>query len=106
MVPTDDGGHIPAIYGDFVEVFSKTKAETLPQHRSTYHAIDLEPGYNLPYGRIYNLSEFELRTLKAYFEANLANRVYSAVIIAGGGADSVCKKEGWRTKTLCRLPCA
>ena len=57
-----------------MEVFSKTKAETLPPHRSTDHAIDLEPGYNLPYGRIYNLSEFELRTLKAYIEANLANR--------------------------------
>ena len=51
----------------------KEKAETLPPHRSTDHAIDLEPGYNLPYGRIYNLSEFELRTLKAYIEANLAN---------------------------------
>jgi len=73
MVPTDDGGHIPAIYRYFVDVFSKTKAETLPTHRSTDHAIDLEPGYNLPYGRIYNLSEFELRTLKAYIEANLAN---------------------------------
>jgi hypothetical protein len=72
-VPTDDGGRIPAIYGDFVEVFSKAKAETLPPHRSTDHAIDLEPGYNLPYGRIYNLSEFELSTLKAYIEANLAN---------------------------------
>jgi hypothetical protein len=73
MVPTDDGGHIPATYGEFVEVFSKEQAETLPPHRSTDHAIDLEPGYNLPYGRIYNLSEFELRTLKAYIEANLAN---------------------------------
>jgi len=56
-----------------VEVFSKTQAETLPPHRSTDHAIDLEPGYNLPYGRIYNLSEFELRMLTAYIEANLAN---------------------------------
>jgi len=56
MVPTDDGGHIPAIYGEFVEVFSK-EAETLAPHRSIDHAIDLEPGYNLPYGRIYNLSE-------------------------------------------------
>jgi len=53
MVPTDDGGHIliPAIYGEFVEVLSK-KAETLPPHRSIDHAIDLEPGYNMPYGRI------------------------------------------------------
>jgi hypothetical protein len=73
MVPTDDGRHIPAIYRDFVEVFSKDNAETLPPHRSTNHAIDFQPGYNLPYGRIYNLSEFELRTFKAYMEANLAN---------------------------------
>jgi hypothetical protein len=73
MVPTDNGGHIPATYGEFVEVFSKEKAETLPPHRSTDRTIDLEPIYNLPYGRIWNLSEFELRTLTAYIEANLAN---------------------------------
>jgi len=65
MVPTDDGGYILATYGEFVEAFSKDEAETLPPHQSTDHAIGLEPGYNLPYGRIYNLSEFELRTLKA-----------------------------------------
>jgi hypothetical protein len=75
MVPTDDAGHIPATYREFVEVFSTDKAETLPPHRSTDHAIDLEPSYNLPYGWIFNLSEFKLRTLKAYIEANLANRL-------------------------------
>jgi len=56
-----------------VEVLSKDKAETLLPHRSTDHAIDLDAGYNLPYGRIYNRSEFELKTLQAYIEANLAN---------------------------------
>jgi len=56
-----------------MEVFSKDKTETLPLHQSTNHAIDLESGYNMPYGQIYNLLEFELRTLKAYIEANLAN---------------------------------
>jgi len=56
-----------------VDVFSKTKAETLAPHRPIDHAIDLEPGFKIPYGRIYNLSEFELRTLKAYIETNLAN---------------------------------
>jgi hypothetical protein len=74
MVSTDDGGHIPAIYGESVEVFSKHKAETHPPHWSPDHAIDLEPSYNLPYGRIYNLSEFELRMVKAFIEANLTNR--------------------------------
>jgi len=72
MVPSDNGGHIPAIYGDDVEDFSKAKVETLPPHRSTDHAIDLEPSYKLSFGRIYNLSEFELRMLKSYIEVNLA----------------------------------
>jgi len=73
MVSTDDARHIPATYGEFLEVFSKEKAETLKPYRSTDHAIHLAPRCNLPCGRIYNLSEFELRTLKAYIEANLAN---------------------------------
>jgi len=56
-----------------VDVFSKTKAETLAPHRPIDHAIDLEPGFKIPYGWIYNLSEVELRTLKAYIETNLSN---------------------------------
>jgi hypothetical protein len=71
MVPTDDGGHIPAIYREFVEVFSK-EAETLAPHQSIDHAIDFEPGYNLLYGRIYNFSELggsiftQLRGLRSH----------------------------------------
>jgi len=59
-------------YKDYVDVFSKDRAETLAPHRPIDHAIDLEPGFNIPYGRIYNLSEVELKTLKAYIETNLA----------------------------------
>jgi hypothetical protein len=73
MLTTDDGGCIPAQYQEFVEVISKNKAETLPPHRQIDHVINLEPDYKLPYGRIYNLSEFELKTLKAYIETNLVN---------------------------------
>jgi hypothetical protein len=73
MIRTDDGGYIPDKYSEFVEVFSKTKADTLAPHRAIDHAIDLEPGSKIPYGRIYNLSEVELKTLKAYIETNLAN---------------------------------
>jgi hypothetical protein len=72
-VCSDDGGFIPAKYSEFVEVFSKTKADTLAPHCSIDHAIDLEPGCKIPYGRIYNLSEAVLKTLKAYIETNLAN---------------------------------
>ena len=52
MVPTGDGRHIPAIYGDVVKVFSKAKAETHPPHRSTNHPIDVKTSGYLPYGRI------------------------------------------------------
>jgi len=56
MVRTDDGEHIPAIFGEFVVDFSN-EPETLVPHRSFDHAIDLEPSYNLPYGQMYNISE-------------------------------------------------
>jgi len=93
IVPTEDGGHIPATYREFVEVFSKDKAETLPPHWSTDHAIDLEPGYYLPDGRIYHLSEFELRPLKAYIKAHLANRFIQQSSLAAA-APILCAK--WR----------
>jgi len=51
MVPTEDGGHIPAMYRDFVEVFSKAKPDTLPPHRSIDNAIDFQSSYNMPYGQ-------------------------------------------------------
>ena len=56
-----------------MDVFSNTKAEKLAPHRPIDHAIDLEPGFTRSYGRIYNLSEVELLTLKAYIEINLSN---------------------------------
>jgi len=72
-ISRDDWGFIPVVYSEFGDIFSTAKAEILAPHRSIDHAIDLEPDFKLPYGRIYNLSEFELRTLKAYIETNLAN---------------------------------
>jgi hypothetical protein len=63
-VQPDNGSWIPSTYRDFRDIFSKKKAETLPPHRPTDHAIDLEPGTKLPYGRIYSLSEVELKALK------------------------------------------
>jgi len=60
-------------YKDYVDVFSNNMAEILALHRPIDHAIYLETVFNLPYGRIYNLSEVELKTLEAYFETNQAN---------------------------------
>jgi len=54
MVPTDNGGLIQR-YTEISWRFSRDKAETLPPYRSI--AINLEPGYILPSGQIYNFSE-------------------------------------------------
>jgi hypothetical protein len=54
-------------------VISKQKEETLAPHRPIDHALELEPGHKIPYGRIYNLSEVERKTLKAYVETHSAN---------------------------------
>jgi hypothetical protein len=60
MVPTDNGNFIPAKYSEFMDVFRKTKAEMLAPRRPIDHAIDLEPGFKIPYGRSYNLSVVRL----------------------------------------------
>jgi hypothetical protein len=50
QVQADDGSWIPSTYKEFLDIFSKKMAETLPPHRSTDHAIDLGSGTKLPYG--------------------------------------------------------
>lgn len=52
-------------YNHYVEIFSKDMAMTLAPHRTIDHAINLVPGFNTPYSRIYNLSEVVLKTLQA-----------------------------------------
>ena len=71
VTPTDDGCFIPAEYADFADVFSKAKAETLPPHRPTDHSFELEPGAQLPKGRLHSLSEVKLKALKAYIDTFL-----------------------------------
>jgi hypothetical protein len=43
MVSTDDGGLIPAMYGDFMKVYSISKAENHPPCWSMDYAVNLEP---------------------------------------------------------------
>jgi len=52
MLPTEDGGYIMAIYGDFVDVISKANSEALLPHPIDC-AIDLEPGYNCHMGELH-----------------------------------------------------
>jgi hypothetical protein len=55
-VCTDGSGYITTKYSELVQVFITTKAETLALYRPIDHAIDINPGNQLPSGRIYNVS--------------------------------------------------
>ena len=65
VAPTPDNlQHVPPVYLEFRDVFDKQKADCLPPHRSYDCPIDLLPGSEIPFGRIFPLSETELAALK------------------------------------------
>ncbi len=55
---------IPKEYRDLGNVFSPFNANSLPPHWDEDHAIELEPGKTPPFGQFYNLSEYQLKTLR------------------------------------------
>ena len=64
---------IPEDYHDFADVFSKSRASTLPPHRPYDLSIDLEEGAEPPIGRMYSLSETEMAALREFLDENLRN---------------------------------
>lgn len=63
---------IPSDYHDFLDVFSKTKADVLPEHRATDHKIELTDNAQPPMGPIFPLSEEEHTAARIYIAENLA----------------------------------
>uniref|UniRef100_A0A8C5PED6 Gypsy retrotransposon integrase-like protein 1 n=1 Tax=Leptobrachium leishanense TaxID=445787 RepID=A0A8C5PED6_9ANUR len=86
---------IPKIYQDLHKVFEKKGADTLPPSRTYDCPIDLLPGAPIPHGRIYPLSEPELKTLKEYVEENLQKGfIRPSTSPAGAPIFFVGKKDG------------
>ncbi|SPC60615.1 uncharacterized protein UHOD_11134 [Ustilago sp. UG-2017b] len=63
---------IPPEYHQYLDVFSRVRADKLLPHCTYDHHIPLEEGKSPPFGPIYSLSEHELKTLRGYLEENLA----------------------------------
>ncbi|MBW0561302.1 hypothetical protein O181_101017 [Austropuccinia psidii MF-1] len=61
---------VPPVYHQYLDVFSKVKAEKLPPHCACDHHIELE-GSLPPVGVIYSLSKQESDTLRAYISENV-----------------------------------
>ncbi|UOH84923.1 hypothetical protein LQV05_001738 [Cryptococcus neoformans] len=58
-----DAEIVPKEYHQYLDIFDKKSADTLPEHRSFDHHIPLEKEQNPPFSPIYNLSEKELEAL-------------------------------------------
>ena len=58
LLPTDSGGYIPDIHGDFIRVNWKAQLVTPLPYRSIDNAISFELSYYLAYGRIHYVSEW------------------------------------------------
>lgn len=90
-----DLSKIPQPYQDLAEVFSKSKASTLPPHRPYDCAIDLLPGTMPPRGRLYSLSIPETRAMEEYVQEALSNGfIRPSTSPAGAGFFFVSKKDG------------
>uniref|UniRef100_A0A8C1QKT9 Gypsy retrotransposon integrase-like protein 1 n=1 Tax=Cyprinus carpio TaxID=7962 RepID=A0A8C1QKT9_CYPCA len=90
-----DLSNVPAEYLDLKEVFSKSRAASLPPHRSYDCAIDLLPGKTPPKGKLYSLSVPEREAMEKYISDSLASGfIQPSSSPAGAGFFFVGKKDG------------
>lgn len=86
---------IPESYHDLREVFSKTRATSLPPHRPYDCTINLLPGATPPRGRVYSLSEPERQAMESYISESLSSGIIRpSSSPAGAGSFFVGKKDG------------
>uniref|UniRef100_A0A8C5LLF5 ribonuclease H n=1 Tax=Leptobrachium leishanense TaxID=445787 RepID=A0A8C5LLF5_9ANUR len=86
---------LPEIYEEYSDVFQSTGTDTLPPHRVYDCPIDLYPGSPIQFGRVYPLSEPELKVLKEYIDENLTKGfIRPSTSTAGAPIFFVGKKDG------------
>uniref|UniRef100_A0A672YNH1 ribonuclease H n=1 Tax=Sphaeramia orbicularis TaxID=375764 RepID=A0A672YNH1_9TELE len=90
-----DLSNIPSHYHHLREVFSKSRASSLPPHRDYDCPIDLLPGAPIPKGRMYSLSQTETKAMEEYIEQSLKSGIIRpSSSPAGAGVFFVAKKDG------------
>lgn len=86
---------VPACYYHLREVFSKSKAMSLPPHRPYDCEINLVSGFKIPKGHLYPVSGPEKQAMKDYIEVSLkAGLIWPSSSPAGAGFFFVEKKDG------------
>ena len=86
---------IPKAYHDFAPLFSKSKADRLPEHTTYDHEIPLVPEAVMRPQRMYGMSDSELKTLKGYLdEMEEKGFIRRSTSPAGAPVIFVKKKDG------------
>ena len=93
--------HIPGrLRVAFADVFDTRRADRLPANRETDHSIDLRPGTDPPFQRLYQLSPTEQKALSEFITEGLEKGIIrESVSPAGAPILFVPKKDG--TLHLC-----
>ncbi|KAI2646233.1 Transposon Tf2-6 polyprotein [Labeo rohita] len=87
--------NVPVEYLDLKEVFSKSRAASLPPHHPYDCAIELLPGTSPPKGKLYSLSIPEREAMEKYISDSLAaGFIRPSSSPAGAGFFFVGKKDG------------
>lgn len=91
---------VPEVYHDLVEVFSKSKALSLPPHHPYVCAIELIPRAKLPSSRLYNSSNPEREAMEKYIKDSLAAGLIHPSSSPLGAGFFFCLKERFVVETL------
>ena len=76
--PTDPVTVLSKEYHEFLDVFSRQLADTLPPHQPHDHHIRLEPRSQLTFEPLYGMFRDELLVLKKYLDDNLTKEFIQA----------------------------
>jgi len=86
---------VPHEYHDYLVLFSEKEARMLPPSRYIDHSIPLTEGAKPPFGRIYTMSDAELKEVRKWIDENLSK---SFICASSSSAASpilfVKKKDG------------
>jgi len=86
---------VPPEYHEHLNLFKASSAKKVPPHRPYDHRIELEPGFQPPFGPLYGCSRDELSTLKKWLEDNLeAGFIRASSSPAAAPVLFVKKKDG------------
>ena len=60
--------NLPPEYHDFADIFQVAEKQSLPERGLHNHAIDLKPGQQPSFRKLYSMSSAELNVLKVYLD--------------------------------------